>query len=129
MFFAGALCSGCHKVGGEGEALGPDLSKVATKYDRRQLLEHVLEPSKAIDPQYLTYVLRTKKGDDYAGLLVEKSAGFVVLRDAQKKDVKVAEADVKRFMPHTLSMMPEGLLAGLTLQQAADLLEFLSAQK
>jgi putative heme-binding domain-containing protein len=124
-----ALCAPCHRVGNEGESLGPDLAHVGTKYDRRQLLESILEPSKAIDPQYLTYVLRTKDGKDYSGLLVEKTAARVVLRDAQKREVSVAAQDVARLVPQTLSIMPDGLLTGLTPQQAADLLEFLAAQK
>jgi uncharacterized repeat protein (TIGR03806 family) len=129
VFFGGAQCSTCHRVGDQGESLGPDLSHVSTKYDKRLLLENILEPSKQIDPQFTTYVLRTKKGQDYSGILVKKTAEGVILRDAQKKDVTVAEADIQRFQPHPMSMMPEGLMAGLTQQQAADLLEFLASQK
>jgi putative heme-binding domain-containing protein len=125
----GALCAQCHRVGEEGETFGPDLTHVGTKLDRRKLLESMLEPSKTIEPQYLTYVVRTKKGEDHSGLIVEKTAKAVILRDAQRKDVRIPEADIKRFVPHPLSMMPDGLLAGLTPQQAADLLEFLASRK
>jgi putative heme-binding domain-containing protein len=126
---AGGLCSQCHRVGNDGETLGPDLSHIGTKYTRPQLLENVLQPSKTIDPQYVNYVCRTKKGQDYSGILVEKTAQRVVLRDAQKHEAVVPAADVQRLVPQTVSIMPEGLLGGLTPQQAADLLEFLAAQK
>ena len=72
---------------------------------------------------------RTKKGEDYSGLLVEKTAERVVLRDAQKHDAAIPAADVQRLVPQALSSMPESLLTGLTPQQAADLIEFLAAQK
>ena len=60
---------------------------------------------------------------------MEKTAERIVLRDAQKQDVAVPAAEVQRLVPQKLSSMPEGLLSGLTPQQAADLLEFLAAQK
>ena len=129
VFYGGTLCSTCHRVGNEGESLGPDLNHVGTKHDRKLLLENILEPSKQIDPQFVNYILRTKKGEDYSGLLVKKTPEAVTLRDAQKKDVTVRTADIQRFQPHPLSIMPEGMLSGLTPQQAADLLEFLAAQK
>ena len=126
---AAGLCSQCHKVNEDGESFGPDLTKIGAKYDKRALLEHVLEPSKHIDPQFVTYVCRTTKGQDYSGVLVEKTAERIVLRDAQKHDAAIPAAEVQRLVPQKLSSMPEGLLSGLTPQQAADLLEFLAAQK
>jgi putative heme-binding domain-containing protein len=126
---AGGLCSQCHRVGNDGEALGPDLSKIGTKYTKPQLLESILQPSKTIDPQYVNYVCRTNKGQDYSGILVEKTEKRVLLRDAQRHEVAIPTGDVQRLVPQQVSIMPEGLLAGLTPQQAADLLEFLAAQK
>jgi putative heme-binding domain-containing protein len=126
---AGGLCSQCHRVGNDGETLGPDLSHVGTKYTRPQLLENVLQPSKTIEPQYVNYVCRTNKGQDYSGILVEKTEKRIVLRDAQKHEAAIPAADVQRLVPQQVSIMPEGLLGGLTPQQAADLLEFLASQK
>jgi putative heme-binding domain-containing protein len=126
---AGGLCSQCHRVGDDGESFGPDLTQIGAKYTRPQLLEHILEPSKHIDPQFVTYVCRTKKGEDYSGILVEKTADRVVLRDAQKHDAAIPAADVQRLVPQQLSAMPDALLTGLTPQQAADLLEFLATRK
>jgi putative heme-binding domain-containing protein len=126
---AGGLCSQCHRIGNDGQTFGPDLSHVGTKYDKRLLLENILEPSKTIDPKFMTYVCRTKKGQDYSGILVEQTAERVVLRDAQKHDAAIPADDVARLVPQPVSAMPEGLLGSLTPQQAADLLEFLAAQK
>ena len=126
---AGGLCSQCHRVGNDGEAFGPDLTHVGSKYDKRLLLENILDPSKQIEPQFVTYVCRTLKSGVYSGILVEKTAERVVLRDAQKHDAAIPAGEVQRLVPQQLSAMPEGLLAGLTPQQAADLLEYLARQK
>jgi putative heme-binding domain-containing protein len=119
-------CKSCHRAGGVGEAIGPDLTKIGAKYDRAALLEQILEPSKTIDPQYIAYLLETKDGRVSTGLVVEKSAREVVLKDAQGKTVRVPGAEVKQLVPQSRSLMPELLLRDLTAQQVADLLEFLT---
>jgi putative heme-binding domain-containing protein len=137
VFFGGqgtavgaALCGQCHQVGGQGQSFGPDLSQVGTKYDRAKLLEQILEPSKIIDPQFVTHIARTAKGEDHVGLLVKRDDREVVLKDPQlKKEIRLPAGDVKRLVPQQTSAMPDGLLGGLTAQQAADLLEFLQRQK
>ena len=65
---AGAQCKSCHKAGDVGETIGPDLTKIGTKYDKLALLDQILEPSKTIDPQYVTYLLETKDGRVVSGL-------------------------------------------------------------
>jgi putative heme-binding domain-containing protein len=125
-----ALCAQCHRVGNEGTDFGPDLSHVGTKYDRAKLLESILEPSKTIEPNFVTYVARTTRGEDFVGVLVRTGDTEIVLRDAQtKKEIHLPLEQVKKFAPQTTSAMPDGLLSALTAQQAADLLEFLQRQK
>jgi len=117
-------------VGNEGTDFGPDLSHVGTKYDRAKLLENILEPSKTIEPNFVTYVCRTTRGEDLVGVLVRTAATEMVLKDAQtKKEIHIPLEQVKKFAPQTTSAMPDGLLSALTAQQAADLLEFLQKQK
>ncbi len=67
-----AQCKSCHKVGGIGESVGPDLTKIGAKYDRAALLDQILNPSRTIDPQYVSYMLETKDGRVLTGLVVEK---------------------------------------------------------
>jgi putative heme-binding domain-containing protein len=124
-----ALCRQCHKLDGQGEDFGPDLSHVAMKYDRAALLDNILNPSKTIDPKYITYLVKTTKGDDYIGLLVEKTVAEVVIKDAQRQVIRVPAGDVAKMTPQAISSMPEGLLGSLTAQQAADLLEYLATRK
>src|SRR5581483_8243375 len=49
-------CASCHTVQGKGGKVGPDLSQVAARLNKAQLLENILEPSKVVDAKYLTYV-------------------------------------------------------------------------
>ncbi len=123
---AAAQCKSCHKVGDVGETVGPDLTRIGTKYNKPALLDQILEPSKTIEPQYTTYLLETKDGRVLSGLAVERTKDRVVLKDAQGKTIEVSSANIERLVPQSRSLMPELLLRDLTAQQVADLLEFLA---
>jgi putative heme-binding domain-containing protein len=130
LFWSKALnCGSCHQVGGRGTALGPDLSAIGKLRGRADLLESILEPSRRIEPKYAAYVAQTTDGRSLTGLLVRRDERTVVLRDAQNKEVFLAAGDIELLQPSRLSLMPAGQLAGLTAQQAADLLEYLASRK
>jgi putative heme-binding domain-containing protein len=130
LFWSAALnCGSCHTVGGRGTAVGPDLSAIGKLRGRADLLESILEPSRRIEPKYATYVAQTASGRTLTGLLVRRDASAVVLRDGQNREVVLAARDVEALQPSRLSLMPDGQLAGLTAQEAADLLEYLASRK
>ncbi|HZY90102.1 MAG TPA: hypothetical protein VFE78_35095, partial [Gemmataceae bacterium] len=126
---SGSLCVNCHKVAGIGGAVGPDLSQIGKKFNRAQLLESILEPSKVIDPPYVAYLIETTDGKVLTGVVASKSAKEVVLRDAEAKEIRIPAAKVAKMEPQKKSLMPDLLLRDLTAEQAADLLEFLASLK
>lgn len=128
LFFnvAGVQCKNCHRVRGVGTELGPELSAIGKKYNRTQLLESILEPSKAVDPKFVAYLVETTSGRVLTGLLVEKTDEQVVLKDAQNKPVRIPAAEVELLAPQPNSLMPELLLRDMTAQEVADLLEFMA---
>jgi putative heme-binding domain-containing protein len=131
LFFKSATlqCTSCHRVQGTGNTLGPDLSKIATKYTRAQILESILEPSKSIDPKYVAYLIETTDGRNHTGLLAEKNDKEIVLKMQGDKEVRIPANKVEHMAPQKNSIMPELLLRDLTAEQAADLLEFLAGLK
>jgi putative heme-binding domain-containing protein len=131
LFFkmAGLQCANCHRVGGTGSTLGPDLSQLAARFNRAQILESILEPSKNIDPKYATYLVETSDGKTQSGLLASRSESELILKLAGDKEVRIPARDVTTLAPLRTSLMPDGLLRDLTAEQAADLLEFLATLK
>lgn len=131
LFFTTATvqCRNCHRVGDFGRQLGPDLTQIGKKLDRERLLENLLDPSKTIEPAFVTYLAETVDGRVLAGLLVRRTETEIVLRDMEAKELRIPAADVERFVPQQKSLMPELLLRDLTAQQAADLLAFLAGLK
>jgi len=124
-----STCKSCHRIAGQGTDIGPDLSQIGKKYPRPELLTHILEPSKLIDPKYVPYVLETTEGRVLSGLLIEKTDDIVRLRDAKNEEVKVPAGEVELLVPQQKSLMPELLLRDLTPQQVADLIAYLSSLK
>jgi putative heme-binding domain-containing protein len=130
LFWSQAVnCGACHKVGDRGTALGPELTTIGKQRTREDLLESILEPSRRIEPQFAAYVVNTQDGRSFLGLLVKRDEAGVVLRDAQNKEVVVKAKNVAEVRPSRVSLMPEGQLAGLTAQEAADLLDYLVSRK
>ncbi|MEW4568182.1 PQQ-dependent sugar dehydrogenase [Tautonia sp. JC769] len=123
-----AQCRTCHRIGGEGTVVGPDLDSIGAKYDRQELLHHIVQPSALVEPPHVSYLLETTGGLLQTGMLVEQTDRFVVLKDAQGRTIRVEAAEVEALVAVPRSLMPEGLLAPLTPQQAADLLAFLAEQ-
>jgi putative heme-binding domain-containing protein len=125
LFVGVSQCARCHVCGGEGRAFGPDLGGVGRKYSRAQLLEQVLLPSKVVVPEFKTTTLTLRDDSELNGFVLKQSADEIVLRDESLAERRIKRSDVKESRESMLSAMPEGLLAPLTAQEAADLLEFL----
>jgi putative heme-binding domain-containing protein len=130
LFWSPALnCGSCHKIGERGQSLGPDLTSIGKSRSREDLLESILEPSRRIEPKYAAYVVHTADGRSFTGLLVKRDAKTLLLRDAQNKEIVIAGQNVEESQPSRVSLMPQGQMAGLTAQEAADLLEYLATRK
>ncbi|MEQ9408705.1 MAG: PQQ-dependent sugar dehydrogenase [Fuerstiella sp.] len=127
VFFhtSGVSCRNCHRIEKEGKELGPELTTIGRRLTREQLLESILEPSKRIDPKYVTYLVETSSGRIATGLLVKKTDDEVVLKDAQDQVHRVAGQDIEQLVPQRQSLMPDLLVRDMTAQQVADLLQYL----
>ena len=123
----GVQCRSCHKIAGDGTELGPDLSQIGKKLDREKLLESILQPSKNIEPKYVTWVVETTTGKLVTGLLVHKDGNEIVLKDTQNKEHRIAMGDVEGTHQMQHSLMPDLLLRDWTPQQVADLLAYLAS--
>jgi putative heme-binding domain-containing protein len=125
---SGLQCRACHRFGSGDEKLGPDLGKIGAKYERRKLLESILDPSKEIEPKFAAVLIQTGDGAVYSGVVVERTPERLVLRDADKT-IPLAAASIQKMVVQQKSMMPDFLLQDLSAEEAADLLEYLSSLK
>jgi putative heme-binding domain-containing protein len=130
LFFTKDLkCATCHKIGDKGVTLGPELTTISKTRSRAELLESLLQPSVRVEPQFAAYNVKTHDARTFTGLLIKRDDKQVVLKDAENKEIALTAADVESVTPSRLSLMPDGLLAGLTPQEAANLLDYLVSRK
>ncbi|HET6883288.1 MAG TPA: HEAT repeat domain-containing protein [Pirellulales bacterium] len=124
--FEKVQCAKCHRYGGRGEGLGPDLSMVSQRFQRKEILESVLFPSQIISDQYMSKTVVTNDGITYTGLVAPSGEDAVVILQANGEKVTLANDDIAETAPSKVSAMPEGLLNTLSLQEIADLFAFLN---
>jgi putative heme-binding domain-containing protein len=125
----GINCGKCHKVGDRGTPVGPDLTTIGKQRSAEDLLQSLLTPSRRVEPKFATYVVETTDGRVIAGTLVKRDEKAVVLREIEGREVVIAVSDVEQLRPSFNSLMPDGQMAGVTAQDAADLLEYLVSRK
>lgn len=119
-------CARCHSIDGSAGKAGPDLFAVGDKFGRRDLVEAVLTPSATISPGYGTTIVETKAGDEFQGVLKQSTEKGVQLMGADGRLVTINAKDIKEQRGSSLSLMPEGLQAGLSPQEFTDLIEYLT---
>jgi putative membrane-bound dehydrogenase-like protein len=121
-------CATCHKLFGEGEAVGPELTH-ANRKDRDFLLASLVDPSAVIRKEYLAYNVQTTDGRTLTGLIAEQGPGGLTLLDARNQRTKVPRERIESLHESPVSLMPEGLLRELKPQELRDLFGFLQADK
>ncbi len=128
--FAQAGCIKCHRVGSEGERLGPELTNIAERFQGAKLLQQVLDPSTEINKQYQTWVAVTNEGQTVTGLMVEQTDDRIsLLMNPLKPETKVTlqRADLEELFASPQSTMPSGLLMVYNREEILDLMAFVQS--
>jgi putative heme-binding domain-containing protein len=123
----GLGCVDCHRVRGQGGEIGPDLSDVGAKYERVQLIESVLEPSRQIVEGYRPVIVATTEGRVVTGIVKSESAATLELIDADRHRIVVRKADIEERRASETSLMPDNLAATLSPDAFCDLIAFLAS--
>jgi putative membrane-bound dehydrogenase-like protein len=122
-------CLKCHRLGDQGEKIGPELTGVGDRLARVYLIESILEPSRTIAPSFETLVVEMSDGKLFSGVAVAETAATLTLADNEGKKHTLAQADIVRRNRSPLSTMPDGLEQRLTVDEFVDLIAFLASQK
>ena len=118
-------CRNCHTIGYVGGNIGPDLTRIGQIRQPRDLVESILFPSASFVRSYEPVLIRTSEGQIYSGNMKKDAPDEIVLTLAADKEVRIPRGDVEEMLPGKVSVMPAGLDKQLSLQELADLVEFL----
>ena len=120
-------CAQCHKLYGEGGEIGPDITG-SNRNNLDYLITNMLDPNAEIPNDYRTTILRTKDNRVLVGV-IRRSEGQSVTIATPAEVVTVAKRDVAAIDPQDFSMMPEGLVLALKVDELRDLVAYLRGSR
>jgi len=121
-------CIRCHKAedkahSGGGDA-GPNLAGISKRYDRRYLLESMVNPGAVVAPGYGITSVSFKNGATLGGALLEETPDHLDI-STQDKLLRVKRSDIKAFTPPVSAMPPMEQL--LQPEELRDLVAWLAS--
>lgn len=121
-------CAQCHKMYGDGQEVGPDLTGNG-RNNYEQLLSNVFDPNLVIGENYQAVVVAVKDGRTLTGLLTQDSPESVKLKVQGGKEEVIPRAQVEEVKRSPISLMPENLESLVTPQELADLFAYLALDR
>jgi putative membrane-bound dehydrogenase-like protein len=118
-------CANCHRFDNAGHPVGPDLAQVANK-SPQFLLAAVLDPNQEVDARYVDYLATTESGRVYTGILSAETATSITLKTQEGQEHVLLRSELDELQSTGKSMMPEGMENGLSKQELADLIAYLT---
>jgi putative membrane-bound dehydrogenase-like protein len=117
-------CAICHQAHGLGIAVGPNLSSEFQRAEET-IVKDILAPNDVISAGFTTYMLETKAGLQFSGILAVESASSVTLRGPEGKEQVVLRKDIDSLKALSISLMPDDLPKVLSPKDVADVIAWL----
>ncbi len=131
QIFQAASCVSCHKFGGVGSEIGPDLTKIDPKQQKPiEILRDLLDPSFRINEKYQTFTFELESGKLITGLVVAETADAVKVVEnplVKAEPATIRKTDIAERKKSPVSVMPKGLLDKLTHEEILDLIAYVAA--
>jgi len=116
-------CISCHKIAGKGADIGPDLSLIKKKFDKKNMLDAIINPSASLAFGYEPWMISTNAGSYYGFLMAD--AKQIILKDLTGKRNTIKASDVTSRVQQKNSLMPEPSSMGLKEKDLSDLTGYL----
>jgi putative heme-binding domain-containing protein len=116
-------CAACHVLAGRGTAVGPDIASFRDK-SAEDFLVAILDPNAAIEPRYVNYIVETKSGGVFYGVIRSETATSMEMAAPGMREI-LLRADVVRIEALPVSLMPEGIEQSISAEQMNDLIAYL----
>jgi len=117
-------CARCHEPRRQGGRIGPDLSGINNK-TKEELITSILNPSYAIEPRFVNYIVTAKDGRMYDGIIANETTWAITLRGGSEEDDTVLRKNIAAIRASSVSLMPDELEKSLGKQGLADVIAYL----
>ena len=131
QIFAVGACVSCHKLGGAGQEIGPDLTKLDEKWKSLDVLKELIDPSARINEKYQTFVFQTESGQTITGLVLSETPDTVKVIEnplVKAQPIELKKSEITARKKSEVSIMPKGLLDKLTREEILDLIAYVMAK-
>ena len=118
-------CVNCHTTAADQPLRGPFLGNIATVYKRPDLAEAILLPNKTIAQGFATHHFELKDGTELDGFVTQEAADKVTIRTTTAQEIVIKIPEIAKRAKVDKSLMPDGLVAPLTVREFASLLDYL----
>ncbi len=116
-------CAKCHKLFGQGGAIGPELTG-AQRTNLHYLLENIVDPSATLATNFRMSIILQNDGRVVSGVIGEQTDRTITVQTPTEK-VTINRADIDEIQPSKLSLMPDGLFNALKPNEVRDLIGYL----
>jgi putative membrane-bound dehydrogenase-like protein len=120
-------CSACHKMFGEGQAVGPELTG-SQRANLDYVLENVLDPSAVVPREYQMINFTLADERVVGGIIVRETRDVVTVRTVNDT-LTIPTADIVTRKQTPVSLMPEGLFDSMKPEEVRDLVAYLRAKE
>ena len=130
--FEASLCLACHQVSGQGGGAGPDLTRMASRFQLVDMAEAIIEPNKVISDQFQFSVITKTDGSFVTGKVVNEHNGVLEVAISPfdfSQTMELPEDQVKSIKPSQVSPMPPALINRLNEKELRDLMGYLMTLK
>ncbi|MGE3315737.1 MAG: PVC-type heme-binding CxxCH protein, partial [Planctomycetaceae bacterium] len=117
-------CAGCHRIGEIGVNVAPDIADSRTQQPS-QLLTSILDPNRAVDNNYFSYTVVMLDGKVHSGVIASETSASITLRQQENRTLELLRRDIEEVRSNGVSLMPVGLEKNVTVEQMADLIDFI----
>lgn len=128
--YQAGMCVLCHRMRGEGAAVGPDLTQAHTKFNTYEMLFATYSPNDEISDQYANTLVHLEDGKKISGRIKTETDASITLMPNPFNEtytVEIQKSEVTKREPSPLSPMPSGLLNRLNPEELKDLFAFLQS--
>jgi putative membrane-bound dehydrogenase-like protein len=121
-------CAVCHRIGGKGAKVGPELDGIGNRgLDR--LLEDVLDPNRNVDQAFRASIVKTIDGRVLSGLVVNEDGQVLTISEGEGKETRIPLAQIEARVKSMLSPMPSNFVDTVPEPDFYNLIAFLLSQR
>jgi putative membrane-bound dehydrogenase-like protein len=120
-------CASCHKMFGEGQAVGPELTG-SQRTNLDYVLENVLDPSAVVPNEFRLINFTTTDDRVVSGIVLRETKDAVTVRTANDT-VILSTADIAARKQTNVSIMPDGLFDQMKPDEVRDLISYLRSKE